>query len=57
MADRPSDVVGGEDYESHTWKVEDNIPYSCGTGDSCRHNKSAEWAVKQIEKMKVHGKK
>lgn len=57
MADLPSAVAEGGDYESHTWKVEDNIPYSCGTGDSCHHNKTAEWAMRQIEKMKIHGKK
>jgi hypothetical protein len=37
--------------------VEANLPYSCGTVDGgCHSNKTTEWAQKQIDKDKIHGK-
>jgi hypothetical protein len=41
---------------THNWKVADNLPYSCGTmPGGCHSNKLDEWALKQIEKNKIHG--
>lgn len=43
---------------SHEWTVEDNMPWSCGTGmEGCHPNKTAAWGLKQINKAKIHGKK
>lgn len=56
MAEVPSSVEG-QTHESHTWTVANNLPYSCGVGNgSCHQNKTEEWALKQINKDKIHGK-
>lgn len=55
----PVDVGGGvmRDTHSHTFSVANNLPYSCGVdGLPCHPNKTTEWAKKQIEKTKIHGK-
>lgn len=57
MPEVPVEVEGGiiRDTQSHTWRVEENLPYSCGVeGTGCHANKKLEWAVKEIEKMKIH---
>jgi hypothetical protein len=41
---------------THNLKVADNLPYSCGTLEGgCHSQKTTEWALKQIEKNKIHG--
>jgi hypothetical protein len=58
MAEVPSVSVEGQAHKSHTWTVRDNLPFSCGVGDgNCHENKTDEWALKQIDKQKIHGKK
>ena len=58
MAERPYETGDGVEWaEWHEFTVEDNLPYSCGIGeDNCHHNKTAEWALKQINKAKMHRK-
>jgi hypothetical protein len=41
---------------SHTFDVEDGLPYSCGTlPGGCHENHTADWAQKQIDKGLIHG--
>ena len=43
---------------SHSWGVASTLPHSCGTTEGgCHSNHKHEWAVKQIAKGKIHGKK
>jgi nitrate/TMAO reductase-like tetraheme cytochrome c subunit len=59
MAKVPNDVVVGDytDRHTHDFAVRANLPYSCGTLEGgCHSNKTMEWAEKQIDKAKIHGK-
>jgi hypothetical protein len=40
---------------THTFKVTENLPTSC-INAGCHSNKTVEWALKQIQKEKIHGK-
>jgi len=56
MPQVPSEAEPGDVIHSHTWEVEDNLPYSCGLQDGgCHDNHSEKWAEKQINKSKIHG--
>jgi hypothetical protein len=52
-----TDTYGNEtEGRTHDWNVAANLPYSCGTmPGGCHFNKDDEWALKQIEKKKIHG--
>ena len=40
---------------SHTFNVVENLPWSCGThAGGCHSNHKEEWALKQIQKGKIH---
>jgi hypothetical protein len=42
---------------THSLKVSDNVPWSCGIyPEGCHESKTEKWAQKQINKMKIHGK-
>jgi formate-dependent nitrite reductase cytochrome c552 subunit len=48
--------TGSSEGRTHNWKVAENLPYSCGTLEGgCHSNKTSKWALKQIEKNKIHG--
>jgi hypothetical protein len=51
------DVVEGPE-DDGALLIEDKEQYSCGTiPGGCHDNKTKEWALKQLEKQKIHGKK
>lgn len=51
----PNPLDPGRMTRSHTFGVMENLPYSC-INEACHDNKTEEWAFKQIEKDKLHGK-
>jgi hypothetical protein len=58
MAKVPSAAVPGDTIHTHSWLVEDNLPYSCGVeATGCHANKDMDWALKQIKKMRIHDEK
>ena len=57
LAKVPNPLDPGRMTRSHTFHVTDNLPYSCGTVEGgCHDNKTTAWALKQINKGKMHGK-
>jgi len=64
MADVPTDGSTLEEVtdetpfrHSHDFKVEAHLPWSCGTvPGGCHDNHTEDWARKQIQKGRIHGK-
>jgi hypothetical protein len=55
MAAVPNPLEDGRLTRSHTFEVTENLPNSC-INSGCHSNKTETWALKQIEKGKIHGK-